>query len=54
LDNAPAGVKTYLQDTFRVLLTNPYFFEWIDAHVSYGSRPATYYIIEKLKAFSAK
>ena len=54
LNNAPADVKAYLKDTFRTLLANPYFFEWIDAHVSYGSPPATYYIIEELEDFSAR
>jgi len=51
LANAPAPVKTYIQDTFKALLANRYFFDWIDAHTSYGSPPATYDIIEKLKSF---
>ncbi len=51
LKNAPQEVKSYLQDKFKELLAYPYFFEWIDAHVSYGSPPATYDIIQELKAF---
>lgn len=51
LKNAPPDVKSYLQDKFEELMANPYFFEWIDAHVSYGSPPATYDIIRELKAF---
>ena len=54
LNNAPVDVKAYLKDTFRTLLANPYFFEWVDAHVSYGSPPATYYIIQELEDFSAR
>ncbi len=51
LKNAPQEVKSYLQDKFKELLAYPYFFEWIDAHVSYGSPPATYDIIQELKTF---
>jgi predicted nucleotidyltransferase len=52
LNNAPADVKLYLQENFSALLANPYFFEWVDGHVSYGSPPATYYIIRELEAFA--
>jgi len=52
LKHAPQGVKKYLQNKFIELQANPYFFEWIDAHVSYGSPPATYYIIQQLEAFT--
>jgi predicted nucleotidyltransferase len=52
LKNAPQDVKSYLQSKFKELLTNPYFFEWIDAHVDFGSPPATYDIIQELKAFA--
>jgi len=51
LDNAPTEVKTYLRAKFKELLANPYFQEWVDGHVSYGSPPATYFIIERLKMF---
>jgi predicted nucleotidyltransferase len=52
LKDAPQAVKKYLQGKFKELLADPYFFEWIDAHVSYGSPPATYDIIQELKAFA--
>jgi len=52
LKSAPPDVKMYLQDEFKGLMANPYFFEWIDAHVSYGSPPATYDIIQELKSFT--
>jgi len=52
LKHAPQDVKTYLQNKFIELQANHYFFEWIDAHVSYGSPPATYYIIQQLEAFT--
>jgi hypothetical protein len=52
LRNAPADVKIYLQEKFNALLANPYFFEWVDGHVSYGSPPATYSILQELEAFA--
>jgi predicted nucleotidyltransferase len=52
LKSAPAPVKAYLQDRFKELLTYPYFFEWIDAHVSYGAPPVTYDILQELKSFT--
>ena len=51
LKSAPPEVKSYLQNKFKELLAKPYFFEWIDGHVSHGSPPATYYIIQELKTF---
>jgi predicted nucleotidyltransferase len=51
LANAPAEVKVYLQDKFKDLLAYPFFFEWVDANVSYGSPPASYYIVQKLEEF---
>ena len=52
LENSPDEVKAYLQTTFKKLLDNPFFFEWVDANTSKGSPPASYYIMERLKAFS--
>ncbi|WP_176113003.1 nucleotidyl transferase AbiEii/AbiGii toxin family protein [Sediminibacterium ginsengisoli] len=44
-------VRTYLKKTFRELLDKPHFGEWIDSHAGYGSPPATYFIINQLRAF---
>lgn len=51
LDGASPDVKIYIRGKLKVLMANPYFFEWVDCHVSYGSPPATYNILEKMKAF---
>lgn len=53
LYKAPTDLKEYLQDEFRQLLKKPLFEEWVDVHAGFGSPPATYYIINKLKQFSA-
>jgi hypothetical protein len=52
LEMAPSSVKAYLKETFKTLLSHPYFFEWVAGHVSIGSPPATYYILQKLQEFS--
>lgn len=52
LNTAEDHLKNYLKDTFRQMLQIPFFEEWIDVHASYGSPPATYYIIEKLEEFT--
>lgn len=51
LNLTEGDLKNYLKDTFRQMLENPFFGEWIDAHAGFGSPPATYYIIDKLEEF---
>lgn len=45
------NVRLYLNQTFKELLNNPLFEEWVDAHAGFGSPPATYYILDKLEEF---
>lgn len=52
LETAPKTVRNYLKNEFQQLLLNPLFEEWVDAHAGYGSPPATYYIIDRLKELS--
>jgi hypothetical protein len=52
LASAPREVKNYLKNEFGLLMTDPYFFDWVNGHISYGSRAATYEIIQELKSFS--
>lgn len=51
LQQCDDDVKKYLKEEFNVLLSNPLFEEWVDAHAGYGSPPATYYILERLEEF---
>lgn len=51
LRDANGDIKSYLQQEFGKLLAVEHFEEWVDAHAGYGSPPATYYIIERLKEF---
>src|SRR5665647_384287 len=53
LNVAEENLKNYLKDTFRLMLENPFFEEWVDAHAGFGSPPATYYIINQLEEFIA-
>ncbi|HEY8657493.1 MAG TPA: hypothetical protein VIL78_00540 [Hanamia sp.] len=53
LNVAGENLKNYLKGTFRLMLENPFFEEWVDAHAGFGSPPATYYIINQLEEFIA-
>jgi predicted nucleotidyltransferase len=53
MENVQIEVNKYLRNEFTNLMANPYFEDWIDAHCSYGSPPATYFIIEQLESFIA-
>ncbi len=52
MKNTNASLKMYLKKEFIMLLGNPYFEEWIDAHVSFNSPPSTYFIMESLNEFT--
>lgn len=50
--NAASGpVRQYLAEEFLKLVLNPNIFEWVDAHVERGSPPATYSILDEMRAF---
>ncbi len=51
LDNAHLELKKYLQNEFKLLLSHPHVFEWIDSHVERGSPPATYTIMDEIAKF---
>jgi predicted nucleotidyltransferase len=52
MEQAPAPVKQYLKDKFRELVKNPYLFEWVDGHSSFGSPPASYFIMDRWRKFA--
>jgi len=52
LANSHSELKQYLKAEFQKFLKTPFFAEWIDGHVSRGSTPATYSIIEELTKFA--
>jgi predicted nucleotidyltransferase len=54
IKNAPKEVKEYLIEEFTLLLKNPFFDEWVDAHAGFGSPPATAFILEQLRALTNK
>lgn len=53
INNAHEKVREYLLIAFREILDNPYYFEWIDAHVERLSPPATYEIIDAMEKFTS-
>lgn len=53
INNSNENLKKYLLTEFRNLLKNPNLFEWIDSHVERGSPPASYYIMDAIKKFTA-
>lgn len=48
---ADIEVKKYLKTEFKKLLSNEFFEEWIETHLSFSKIPATQYIIENLNEF---
>lgn len=48
---ADENVRSYLIENFKILHTNPYIEEWIDAHASFYSNPSTSFILEDLENF---
>jgi predicted nucleotidyltransferase len=48
LNNAETTLSTYLKETFRKLMQNENFEEWVDCHAGFGRVPATYFIMEQL------
>ncbi|MFZ4057549.1 MAG: nucleotidyl transferase AbiEii/AbiGii toxin family protein [Ferruginibacter sp.] len=53
LDAADKSVNNYLKTEFKILMSNPNIFEWIDVHVERGIPSATQLIIDKIKRFIA-
>jgi predicted nucleotidyltransferase len=48
LNNAENTLSIYLNETFRKLMQNENFEEWVDCHAGFGRVPATYFIMEQL------
>lgn len=51
MDTAPELVRFYLKEEFSRLIGHPRFEEWLSYSVGYGSPPADYYIMDRLKKF---
>jgi len=51
LNNAETTLSIYLKETFRKLMQNENFEEWIDCHAGIGRVSATYFIIEQLNIY---
>lgn len=51
LNHVEEDLTNYLKSTFRQMIENPLFEEWVDSHAGFGSPSATYYIIDKLKEY---
>ena len=54
LNDAEATLSTYLKETFRKLMQNENFEEWVDCHAGFGRVPATYFIMEQLNIIISK
>lgn len=52
IDTADEEVRQYLKETFGKLMQDNNFEEWVDSHAGFGSPPATYFIIDRLEAFT--
>jgi predicted nucleotidyltransferase len=48
LNNAETKLSIYLKETFRNLMQNENFEEWVDCHAGFGRVSATYFIMEQL------
>lgn len=51
LNDAETTLTIYLKETFRKLMQNENFEEWIDCHAGFGRVPATYFIMEQLNIY---
>jgi predicted nucleotidyltransferase len=51
IKKADNNLNEYLRHEFGQLMNNPFFEEWIEAHLSYSLVPATQYIIDDIKQF---
>ena len=54
LNDAETILSTYLKETFRKLMQNENFEEWVDCHAGFGRVPATYFIMEQLNIIISK
>lgn len=51
METAKTNVNAYLKNEFKILIANPYFDEWVDAHAGYSNPPGTNFIIQNLHEF---
>jgi len=51
LDDAETTLTIYLKETFRKLMQNDNFEEWVDCHAGFGRVSATYFIMEQLSIY---
>jgi len=52
MEQAEHDVKQYLKNTFKIMLNDLHFEEWVNAHVGFGASSATNYILERLNEFA--
>ncbi len=51
LEEAETNLLIYLKETFKKLMQNDNFEEWVDCHAGFGRISATNYIMDELKFF---
>ena len=51
LNNAETTLSIYLKETFRKLMQNENFEEWVDCHAGFGRVSATYFIMDQLNIY---
>jgi hypothetical protein len=51
LNDAETTLSTYLKETFRKLMQNENFEEWVDCHAGFGRVSATYFIMDQLNIY---
>lgn len=51
MNSTEESLRDYLRNEFQSMLNHPDILEWVDSHVERGSPPATYLILEQIKAF---
>jgi hypothetical protein len=53
LKEAETNLSSYLKETFRKLMQNENFEEWVECHAGFGRIPATQFIMEQLNTFTS-
>jgi hypothetical protein len=48
---AKPNLLIYLKETFKKLIQNENFEEWVDCHAGFGRVSASYYIMEQLNIY---
>ena len=54
IEASETEVSQYLKATFKRLMQNPNFEEWVDCHAGFGRISATYFIVDELNKLISK